>query len=207
MFKLKTGIYKHHKGDKYQVIGIATDKINKSEVVVYKSLKDEKLYSRDKDNFFGKVKNKKGEELDRFEFVEEGSEQGSEEKYLRALADYQNLLRQTAKERSEFVKFAIEDFLHQILPVYDNLKLSLKNLSEEERQNSWVEGVSHVLNQFKSTLKDHGLEEIKTEGEKFNHDEMEAIEGSGDMVKKEVMPGYKLQGKVIRPAKVTVEKK
>ena len=92
------------------------------------------------------------------------------------------------------------------MPVYDHLKLSLKNLNEEERKNSWVEGVSYVLKQFKSTLEGQGVEEIKTEGEKFNHDEMEAVDGSGSVVKKEVMPGYKLQGKIIRPAKVVVAK-
>ncbi len=128
-----------------------------------------------------------------------------EHKYKRALADYQNLLKQTAKDKEEFIKYAVEDFLHDILPVYDHLKLSLKGLSEEEAQSAWVEGVKHVLKQFKEVLAARGIEEIKTEGEKFDHDLMEAMDGAGDKVKQEIMPGYKLNGKVIRPAKVIVE--
>ncbi|PIR77397.1 MAG: nucleotide exchange factor GrpE, partial [Candidatus Magasanikbacteria bacterium CG10_big_fil_rev_8_21_14_0_10_38_6] len=157
-----------------------------------------------KNNFLEKVEVEK-EKKPRFEFLREVEVASSEQKYLRALADYQNLLKQSAKERTEFVKFALEDFLHDLLPVYDHLKLSLKGLSEEEGKSAWVEGVRHVLKQFKKTLENRGIEEIKTEGEKFNHDEMEAIAGEGEKVKSEVMPGYKLNGKVIRVAKVIVE--
>lgn len=133
-------------------------------------------------------------------------EEDFKEKYLRALADYQNLLKQSSKEKSDFVKFALEDFLQDIVPVYDHLKLSLKGLGEEEAKSAWVEGVKHVLKQFKTILEARGVEEIKTEGEKFNHDEMEALDGEGDEVKSEVMPGYKLNGKVLRAAKVIVGK-
>jgi len=48
------------------------------------------------------------------------------------------------------------------------------------------------------------VEEIKTVGEKFNHNTMEAIEGKGEKVVKELRPGYKLNGKVIIAAKVIV---
>lgn len=128
-----------------------------------------------------------------------------ENKYLRALADYQNLLRQTAKEKGEFAKYALNDFLQNVLPVYDHLKMSLKGLGEDEAKNPWVEGVGLVLKQFKEVLAQHGIEEIATIGEKFDHQTMDAIDGSGETVKQEVMPGYKLNGKVIRPAKVIVE--
>ena len=128
-----------------------------------------------------------------------------ENKYKRALADYQNLLKQTAKDRVEFVKYAIGDFLHDIIPVYDHLKMSVAGLSAEESKSAWVEGVRHVLKQFKEVLENNGVEEIKTVGEKFDHNIMEAIDGSGETVKTEIMPGYKLNGKIIRPAKVIVE--
>jgi|GEM_PF-210731 len=129
-----------------------------------------------------------------------------EHKYKRALADYQNLLKQTAKDRGEFIKYALGDFLFDLLPVYDHLKMSLVGLSEEESKNAWVEGVRHVLKQFKEVLNSNGIEEIKAVGEKFDHNTMEAIDGSGEKVKQEIMPGYKLNGKVIRPAKVIVTK-
>lgn len=148
-----------------------------------------------------------GEDLEekKEELLEEKNNE-AEQKYLRALADYQNLLKQSSKEKMEFAKYALEDFLNQMLPVYDHLKLSLKNLKPEEEKNAWVEGVRCVLKEFKSVLENNGIEEIKTEGEKFDHNEMEALDGEGEMVDKEVMPGYKLNGKIIKIAKVIVKK-
>lgn len=210
MSKLKKGIYQHYKGGEYQLIDTAISEKDKNEMVILRSLKDKKISLREKSNFLELVKknekDKKEEARERFKFIREDEEETGEQKYLRALADYQNLLKQTAKEKTEFVKFALESFFHELLPVYDHLKLSIKNLSAEEKKNSWVEGVTYVLKQFKSILEDQGLEEIKTEGEKFNHDEMEAVGGEGEIVKTEIMPGYKLRGKLIRPAKVIVSK-
>jgi molecular chaperone GrpE len=128
------------------------------------------------------------------------------DQYLRALADYQNLLRQTQKEKTEFFRYALADFLADLLPVYDNLKMSIANLKEDEQKSPWVEGVKYVLKQFKDILTERGVEEIKTVGEKFDHETMEAVEGEGELVEREIKAGYKLNGKVISPAKVIVKK-
>ena len=57
---------------------------------------------------------------------------------------------------------------------------------------------------FKELLNQSGVEEIKTVGEKFNYELMDAVDGQGEIVKQELMPGYRLRGKVIRAAKVIV---
>lgn len=126
-----------------------------------------------------------------------------EHKYKRALADYQNLIKQTAKEKQEFVKYANEQFLYEILPVYDNLKMAL--MHSDKKNDKWIEGVNYVVKQFKSILENAGVEEIETAGKKFDHNTMEAVEGRSETVKQEVRPGYKLRGKVIAPAKVILE--
>ncbi|MFH1822965.1 MAG: nucleotide exchange factor GrpE [Patescibacteria group bacterium] len=128
-----------------------------------------------------------------------------ENMYKRALADYQNLIKETAREKIEFAKYANRELLHEVIPIYDNLKLSLKHTDEIATKNGWVQGVHYIVKQFRDVLKSAGVEEIKTKGEKFNPETMEAIEGKGDKVRKEVKPGYKLHGKVIVPAKVIVE--
>jgi len=130
-----------------------------------------------------------------------------EDKYKRALADYQNLLKTTAQEKKDFAKYAIGDLLQDIIPVYDHLKMSLQNLPAEEEGSAWVQGVKYVLKQFKDVIEARGVEEIKTVGEKFNHDTMEALEGAGDLVVREIMSGYKLNGRLFRAAKVVVEDK
>ncbi len=127
-----------------------------------------------------------------------------QDKYQRSLADYQNLLKKTNREKEEFAKFALNDFLHELLPVYDHLKLSISSLPPAEQDNAWVAGVNHVLRQFKEVLNSHGVEEISTVGAQFDHHTMEAIEGQGGAVVKEISPGYKLNGRLLKPAKVIV---
>ena len=204
MEEIKKGNYRHYKGSEYKIISEAKHSGTKEEMVVYQDLKDEKkVWVRPKKNFLAAVKVKR-EKKPRFEFIKEEEIDSYKDKYLRALADYQNLMKQTASEKLEFVKYAANDFLQDILPIYDHLKLSTQGLSEEEKKNPWAQGVTYVLKQFQDVLKQRGVEEIKTVGEKFDHNTMEAVEGSGDTVSKEVIPGYKLNGKVIRHAKVIV---
>lgn len=124
--------------------------------------------------------------------------------YLRALADYQNLVKNSAAEKQEFVRYALTGFLEELLPIYDHLKMSVSGLSEAESQSPWVVGVQHVLKQFKDLLASRGVEEIVTAGQKFDHSTMEAMAGQGEMVAKELRPGYKLNGRVIIAAKVEV---
>lgn len=205
MGSIKKGIYRHYKGNEYRILEEVLDSETKEELVVYQDINDEKkIWARPKEMFLSEIEIA-GEKKPRFEFIREEEVESCENKYLRALADYQNLLRQTAKDKEEFVKYATSNFLQDIIPVYDHLKMSLAGLNEEEGSNPWAIGVRHVLKQFKDILESHGVEEIKTVGEKFDHNLMEAVDGQGDTVKKEVMPGYKLNGKVIRHAKVIVE--
>lgn len=203
MSNIKKGVYQHYKGGKYEVIGEATNSENKEELIVYRSLEDQKIWCRPKEMFLEEVETKEGKKP-RFTMIAE-DDSSFEAKYKRALADYQNLLKQTAKEKEEFVKYAVSDFLQDILPIYDHLKLSINGLKDEEQKSPWAIGVSHVLKQFKDLLSNRGVEEIQTKNQKFDYDTMEAIDGEGDFVDKEIMPGYKLNGRVIRPAKVTVK--
>ena len=129
-----------------------------------------------------------------------------EGRYKRALADYQNLLKQTAKEREEFIKYANEQVIYDIIPVYDNLRTSMEHVDEATAKNGWVEGIKYVIRQFKDILGKMGVEEIEATGKKFDYHTMEALEGKGEKVVKTVKPGYKLHGKVIIPAKVVLEK-
>lgn len=203
MTKLKLGIYRHYKGDEYELFEIAKNSENKEEVAIYRSVKDGQVWVRPLSMWKEEVE--VGEEKKpRFEFLREPENDSFEQKYLRALADYQNQIKQASKDKEEFVKFVLGDFLHEILPVYDHLKLSLAGLSEQDKESAWVKGVEYVLKQFKDVLNGRGVEEIKTIGEEYDYHRMEALEGNGNKVIKEVSPGYVLNGRVIRPAKVIV---
>lgn len=127
-----------------------------------------------------------------------------EGRYKRALADYQNLQKRNIEEKNDFVKYANENLLREILPIYDNLKTSLLHINSEASQNGWAEGIKYVIKQFKEVLKNAGVEEIETKGQEFDINTMEAVEGKGEKVKKEIKAGYKLNGKLIIAAKVSL---
>ena len=205
MNKLKKGVYKHYKGGRYRLLGISKIKGQDQEVVVFESLKDGQIGIRPIKEWSELVEVGKGIKEKRFKLLDDNKEENWEYRYKRALADYHNLVKQTAKEKQDFIKYCLNDILQEILPIYDHLKLSLQGLKTSESDNPWVTGVRHVLKQFKEVLTSHGVEEIKTVGEKFDHETMEAVGGKGEKVKQELMPGYKLNGRLIRPAKVIVE--
>lgn len=135
----------------------------------------------------------------------------AEDRYMRALADYQNLLKQTAREKQEFAKYANEQMILEMLPVYDNLKTSLAHLDEKAIESGWAKGIEYVIKQFADVLKNLGIEPIKTAGERFDPNSMEAVSqeetedaGRDDQVANEISSGYRLNGRVIKAARVSV---
>jgi molecular chaperone GrpE len=134
-----------------------------------------------------------------------------ENKYKRALADYQNLLKRSADEKREFVRYANEGMILDFLPVYENLKLAVNHSKSDDENKSWLEGVKYVIKQFGDIMKEYGVEEIKTAGEKFDHNLMEALENEATddqdldgIVARELSPGYSMNEKVIKAARVVV---
>lgn len=134
------------------------------------------------------------------------------EEYLdgwkRAKADFINYKKEQEQTMSEFVKFANSSLILQILPVLDNFNLAIKHLPEGFKENEWIKGIFHIKTQLEDILKNQGIEEIKSEGEKFNPEIHEIVggESEGDMIVEEIQKGYRLHGKVIRAARVKVEK-
>lgn len=206
------GIYKHYKGGKYKALFLAHDKEKKQDIVVYKELDNEVYYSRSLKNFQARIKDDK-KKINRFELISSTPLESWEERYKRAIADYQNLLKETSKEKTNYYKYALEDFLLELLPVYDNLKISISSLNEEQADNPWVEGIRYVIKQFTQILENQGVKHIEVLGKPFDPQTMEAVSDDKEkdssevegVCEKEVKPGYKLHDKVIIPAKVIVK--
>jgi len=122
-----------------------------------------------------------------------------EEKYKRALADYQNLEKRVREEKIHWIKIANKELLLRLLPVLDTLLLAKQHSQDQSLQVS--------VRQFLDTVKSEGVELIKTEGKEFDPKLMEGIqivEGQEGKVVAELRPGYLLNGIVLRPAQVTV---
>jgi molecular chaperone GrpE len=120
----------------------------------------------------------------------------------RAVADYQNLLRRTQEERVKMMKFAGRDVIESILQPLEHLFLAKEQLKDQ--------GLNMVYQQFQQALRSEGLEEIECLGKEFDPQTMEAIsyqKAEAAMVSKVALVsqrGYKLNGEVIRPAKVII---
>jgi molecular chaperone GrpE len=138
-----------------------------------------------------------GSELDHADCEQRTAE--FETKYKRALADYQNLERQTAEHTMRFAKLATKDFVEQLIKPYDHLLLASKHVKDK--------GLDMVITQFKQVFESQGLREINPVGKPFDPQTMEAIdtkEGKEDTVIEVMSVGYELNGIVIKPAQVIV---
>lgn len=121
-------------------------------------------------------------------------------KYLRALADYQNLQKQTESWRQEFVQYASSNLVGKLLEILDDLEAAQEHLQDG--------GLKLIIGKLQNVLRDEGLEELIVEGKPFDPTTAEVIStepGDQDQVVARVLQkGYRLKDKVVRPAKVIV---
>lgn len=124
--------------------------------------------------------------------------------WQRAKADYINREREIEKDKSLWMEFMALDFLIRILPISESLEASMKY---KDKTEEFIKGIEQIQKQFEDLIKRLGVERIKTVGEKFNPELHEAVEkkGEGEEIIEEISAGYKMGGKVIKPAKVIVK--
>ena len=134
-----------------------------------------------------------------------------EDKYLRQVAEFDNYRKRTIKEKAEIIKNGGERVIESILPVLDDFERAMSNMAKDENAAEILTGVELIYNKFTGILKQNGLQKIETEGADFNTDFHEAIaliptpdENLKGKVLDCVQPGYTLNEKVIRHAKVAV---
>jgi molecular chaperone GrpE len=123
-------------------------------------------------------------------------------KYLRALADYQNLERRMRDEKDEVRRNAAELILGRMLPFADTLKKVTEHVE--------YMGLTLALKELHAVLQEQGVERMNVIGKPFDPHEMECIEvveGKDGVVIEEALPGYMFRGKVLRVAQVKVGKK
>lgn len=127
--------------------------------------------------------------------------------WKRCQADFENYKKSQAKQQDEFRKYAKMDVIEQILPVVDNFEASLAHVPEKSKENKWVEGIVYIKKQLEGVLRNNDIEEIAVKpGDKFNPEVHEAVGGDGEKQKitKIIQKGYKLNGRIVRAAKVEV---
>jgi len=134
--------------------------------------------------------------------------------YTRKLAEFQNFTKRKETEVSEMKKYASEGIIVKLLENIDNLERAENASAETKNFDALVEGVNMILRNLKYMLSEEGVEEVEAgEGVQFNPYEHQAMmteekdDLDNDVIVQVFQKGYKLKGKIIRPAMVTVNKK
>ncbi len=142
------------------------------------------------------------------------------EEYLtgwkRALADYDNLKKELAREKDEMRERVRERVAVELIPILDhfdqaNHHVPVLNLSEEEatKFQNWLNGLRHVQTQLEAVMAELGLEMIPTDGLADTHlheivsERMEEYREVGAILEV-IQTGWKLNSHIVRPAKVIV---
>lgn len=130
--------------------------------------------------------------------------------WQRARADFLNYKKEEMERIGAIIQFANADFILRILPILDNFEKAEKETPEDKKKDKFLEGLLQIQIQLRDFLKNQGVEEIKTLGEKFDpnfHEVVEQVEGeeSGKIVEV-IQKGYTIQDRIIRPAKVKIIK-
>jgi len=130
------------------------------------------------------------------------------DKYVRLGAEFDNYKKRSFKERADFVKFANEGLIIELLSILDNFERGIKSAEQKKDYDLLHQGVDMISKQLHSLLETKGLSRIKSVGQKFDphqHEAVEVVEGDDEgAIIEELQSGYLLGGRIVRPAMVKV---
>lgn len=158
------------------------------------------------------LKNVEEELLDIMEIVQEKDNFSKE--YMgrleRLQADFENYKKRQEKKQKEFIEFANEGLINNLLSVIDNLERALDSTENEKDIKAIKEGINNTLKGFTNILKKEGVMPMESIGHRFDPYRHEAVmktetdKHSEDIVTEEFQKGYYIKSKVLRPAMVKV---
>lgn len=134
------------------------------------------------------------------------------EKLLRATADLENFKKRAAKEKEEVQKYGVERLLKDFLPIADNIDRALEHAKAGADVDGLRKGIEMTRKLFEDTLGKHGVKGFACKGQPFDphfHEAMQQVESAElppNHVVTEVVRGYLLNERLVRPALVVVSK-
>jgi molecular chaperone GrpE len=153
------------------------------------------------------------EEIQRLRDALQAKSQEAEEhreRYLRAAAEFDNARKRAAREREDYTRYANESLLRELLPVLDNFSRALQAARSEPGAAAVTAGVELIQRELLRVLEKFGVTPFDSVGQPFDPERHEAIarvpavgQPEGTVVN-ETARGYMLNGRVLRPAMVTV---
>ena len=142
---------------------------------------------------------------------------GLKDQRLRAIAELENFRKRAEKDQSDALKYGISNFAKEIINIRDNIERAQGSISDEAKNNeaikSVIEGIDLIAQSVVSTFEKIGIKKIESLNEKFDHNlhqammEIENEELEPGTIVQELIPGYTLHDRLLRPAMVGVSKK
>jgi molecular chaperone GrpE len=132
------------------------------------------------------------------------------DKYVRAVAELDNYKKRAVREKADAIKYGNENLLRDILPLVDNIDRAMEHACNSDDFNAFKEGLKMLQQQLLGCLQKHGVEQIEAVGKDFDpnvHEAMlqvESKEHEASKVVGEFERGYLLNGRLLRPSKVSV---
>jgi molecular chaperone GrpE len=131
------------------------------------------------------------------------------EQYLRAVADLDNVRKRAQRDIESANRYGLEKIAQELLPVRDSLELAVQNAARSDVQHL-VAGQQATLALLARALEKFGVRVIDPQGEPFNPEQHEAMmtqesaTAEPNSILQVVQPGYELNGRLLRPARVIV---
>lgn len=136
----------------------------------------------------------------------------TQDQYLRAAAEFDNLRKRLAKEKEDSARYGNERMAREMLPVLDGLEKALEHAAQAPDKQAIIDGVELVRNQFLRALENFGVKKVDAVGRPFDpnfHEAMGLHESDAhdpDTVVNEYRSGFLFNDRLLRPALVTVAK-
>lgn len=130
--------------------------------------------------------------------------------YYKVFADMENVKRRMQNEHSSAMKFMMQSFIEELLPVIDNFERSMQVENPSEEVKNFLKGYEMIYQQLMMVLEKQGVEVIETKDKEFDPNFHQAVMTVQDenfksnMIVEEMQKGYKLKDRVIRASLVKV---
>lgn len=153
-----------------------------------------------------KIKDKKSSEIEELKSKCDEYLNG----WKHAQADFENYKKLTEKRIKDVIEFGNSEILLELLPLFSHFNSALSHVKDEDKNHGWFTGLEHIKKLWMDFFEKFGINQIKTIGEKFDHNKHDAVDFeerencNDDEIVQEVLPGFQLNDKVIQPAKVIV---
>ncbi|MCG3667676.1 nucleotide exchange factor GrpE [Aliarcobacter butzleri] len=137
----------------------------------------------------------------------------SEEKFLRAYADFENMKKRLEKEKYQAIDYASEKFAKDLLTPLDTLEMALNSAKADVDANELLEklkeGIELTLKNFITTFEKHNITKVETDGE-FDPNvhnavmQVDSAEHNSGQIVQELQKGYVLKDRLLRPSMVSI---